>query len=473
MVRFLPAFLACLTFTLPAVASAASLHHIESMLPAGSQLALSIQQARDGKNLAAVDDDILLPPASTQKVVTALAASLYLPEDFTFDTLVQQSGKDIVFSFSGDPTLSRKDLRLLVSALKAKGINTIRGDIWLDGTTFTGYEQAVGWPWDILGVCYSAPSSAIALERNCVQGSIYSEKGAKNTRTFIPGHQPVTVATDALAVTQEEQQAMLCDLELHYDNQNNYKLSGCLPHRTSPLPLKFAIQNPQKYVQDVLLDELKKSAIRFKGNVRIGSPEGNKTFVARHRSVPRNELLNIMLKRSDNMIADNLLKTIGQRYYNQPGSFANGAAAIKAIIKEKTSIDLNHAVIVDGSGLSRNNRMTASQLMDVIRYVYSHPDLGILAMLPVSGVDGTLKYRSSVRYAPLKQRLAAKTGSLYGSYNLAGVLKNDSGDDILVVQLVTNYHIPESDDRPANQASPITQFERELYQALLTSSLTP
>ncbi|CZF84801.1 D-alanyl-D-alanine carboxypeptidase DacB precursor [Grimontia celer] len=453
-------------------AYAVPLNKIEAMLPAGSQLALSVLDANSGSSILSVDEDILLPPASTQKVVTALAASLYLPKNFAFETSVEQAGKDIVFTFSGDPTLTRKDLKLLVGALKAKGIKRIRGDVWLDGTVFSGYERAVGWPWDILGVCYSAPSSAVALERNCVQGSIYSEKGRQKTRVFVPEHQPVQVSTDALVVTKTEQEASLCDLELHYDNNNQYQLGGCLQQRSKPLPLKFAVQNPQKYVEDVLAAELKTAAIRLEGSIRVGFPKGNRTFLAKHSSDTRDALLKIMLKRSDNLLADNLLKTMGHRYFGKAGTFANGAAAVKAILQEKAGLDLTYAVMVDGSGLSRNNRMTASQLMNVMQYVYENPSLGVLAMLPVSGVDGTLKYRSSVRHAPLKQRLSAKTGSLYGSYNLAGVLKNEQGKDILVVQLVTNYHIPKSDDRPANVASPITQFERELYQALLTSSLT-
>ncbi|KXF79675.1 serine-type D-Ala-D-Ala carboxypeptidase [Enterovibrio coralii] len=445
---------------------------IESMLPAGSQLALLAVDAKSQQQIANIDSETLLPPASTQKVVTALAASLYLPQDFRFETVVERTGKDIVFRFGGDPTLKRKDLQLLVSALKAKGIRQINGDIWLDGSIFKGYERAIGWPWDILGVCYSAPSSSITLERNCVQGSIYSENGKRLTRVFVPDHQPVSVKTDALAVSEDKQKSLHCDLELHYDNNNRYQLSGCLPYRKNPLPLKFAIQNPDLYVSDVLKEELKRAAINVKGDIRVGSPKGKRAFIAKHVSAPRDDLLKVMLKRSDNLIADNLLKTLGHRYYEQAGSFTNGAAAIKAILKDKADINLHTAVLVDGSGLSRNNRMTAQQIMDVLSYVYKHPQSGIVSMLPVSGVDGTLKYRNSVRYAPIKTRLAAKTGSLYGSYNLAGILKNQQGKDVLVVQLVTNYHIPASEDRPDNVASPITQFERELYQALFTSSLT-
>lgn len=443
---------------------------LKSMLPAGSQLALLAINTKSQDQIANIDSETLLPPASTQKVVTALAASLYLPKDFRFETVVERTGKDIVFRFGGDPTLTRKNLQLLVSALKARGIRQINGDVWLDGSIFTGYQRAIGWPWDILGVCYSAPSSSISVERNCVQGSIYSEQGKRMTRVFVPTHQPVKVTTDALAVTDEKQKSLHCDLELHYDNNNHYQLSGCLPYRKNPLPLKFAVQNPEYYVSDVLKSELKRAAITVKGKIKIGSPEGKRSFIAKHTSAPRDELLSVMLKRSDNLIADNLLKTMGHRYYQQPGSFTNGAAAIKAILKEKAGINLHTAVLVDGSGLSRNNRMTAQQLMDVLSYVYQHPQSGIVGMLPVSGVDGTLKYRNSVRYAPLKTRLTAKTGSLYGSYNLAGILKNQRDQDVLVVQLVTNYHIPETEERADNIASPITQFERELYQALFTST---
>lgn len=467
MVRFL-----LILLVLPFVAHAVPLTKIEAMLPKGSLLALSVADANSGKKVLALDEEILLPPASTQKIVTALAAALALPADFAFKTQVEQLGNDVVFTFSGDPTLTRKDLRLLVSALKAKGVTRIRGDIWLDGSVFSGYERAVGWPWDILGVCYSAPSSAIALERNCVQGSIYSDKNRRLTRVFVPEHQPVSIATDALSVTKSQQEASYCDLELNVDSNNHYQLSGCLVHRSSPLPLKFAVQNPQKYMQDVLRAELKAAAIPVDGEIELGAPQGQRRFIAQHTSPTRDSLLNTMLKRSDNLIADNILKTLGSQHFEQSGSFTNGAAAIKAILAEKAGLNLDNAVLVDGSGLSRNNRMSANQLMGVLKYVYDHPELGLLAMLPVSGVDGTLKYRASVRHAPLKQRLAAKTGSLYGSYNLAGVLKNDKGKDILVVQLVTNYHLPENTSRPSNQASPITQFERELYQALLTSSLT-
>ncbi|MGT0150760.1 D-alanyl-D-alanine carboxypeptidase [Vibrio metschnikovii] len=59
------------------------------------------------------------------------------------------------------------------------------GDIWLDISQFSGYQRAVGWPWDSLGVCYSAPVSAVNLDGNCIQASIYTQDNG-STRVYVP-----------------------------------------------------------------------------------------------------------------------------------------------------------------------------------------------------------------------------------------------------------------------------------------------
>ena len=190
-------------------------------------------------------------------------------------------------------------------------------------------------------------------------------------------------------------------------------------------------------------------------------------WIAGHRSAPLNELLDTMVKDSDNLYADNIAKTIGAKYFSQPGSFTNGSKAIKAILKDKANIDLEQAVIVDGSGLSRNNRMTASQMMEVITYLYQHDDtLNLLATMPVSGQSGTLRYRQSIRHKPLQGQIRAKSGSLYGTYNLAGTIKTQSGKTLIFVQMVSNYFPPERDESLPAIAPPIVTFEHELYRGL-------
>ena len=453
------------TFAIP-------IQNLESMLPAGSQLSLSIYDTSSKKSILTLDDDILLPPASTLKMATAIATTLAFPDNFTFKTKVYQSDKNIIFKFGGDPTLTRGNIRKLLQTIKNAGIKNIKGDILLDGTVFSGYEQAIGWPWDILGVCYSAPSSAISLDNNCVQGSIYSDKKKKITRVFVPQHHPVSISSDVIAVSKEEQKEGLCELQLHYSQENVYKLSGCLAYRNAPLALQFAIQNPTKYAQDVLRAEIKNAGIRFKGQIKTGQLNKTAKLITTHSSEPRDALLKRMLKDSDNLVADNLMKMIGHHYYKKPGTFSNGAMAMKMILKEKAGIDLTTAVITDGSGLSRNNRITGAQLIEILSFFYTKKGEHLVSMLPVSGMDGTLKYRHSVRYPPLKESLKAKTGSLFGSHNLAGIFTNEKGHNLLVVQLVSNYHPLDTGEEIDPSQTPITRFEKALFQALHNSSLT-
>ena len=348
-----------------------------------------------------IDSGGFYPPASTLKLVTALAAKLELGDDFHYTTSIARSSKDAVISFSGDPTLQRDDLKSLLTQYAKSHSRTIKGNLYLDNSAYTGYQRAVGWPWDILGVCYSAPSSAMTLDSNCAQASIYT-KDNSTTRVYIPAHYPIDVTTTAATVTRSGQKATQCDLELITTLNNTYKLSGCLVERKKPLPLKFAIQNPELYTYQVVTSLLKELKIQVKGDVVIGKKaKVNKTIlVASHRSEKLPELLDTMLKKSDNLIADNLTKTLGATFYVQPGSFNNGTEAIKQILQTKANIDLSKAQLVDGSGLSRNNRMTSQTMAQVLRYIWDNDQhLNLIETMPTSGTDGTLKYRQSMRNA--------------------------------------------------------------------------
>lgn len=420
------------------------------------------------------NSDGFYPPASTLKLVTALAAKLELGDDFHYTTSIARSNRDVVISFSGDPTLQREDLKSLLAQYAKSQSRTIKGNLYLDNSAYTGYQRAVGWPWDILGVCYSAPSSAMTLDSNCAQASIYTKDNG-TTRVYIPAHYPIDVTTTAATVTRSGQKATQCDLELITTPDNAYKLSGCLIERKKPLPLKFAIQSPELYTSQVVSSLLKELKIQVKGDVILGKKEtaDKTTLIASHHSEKLPELLDTMLKKSDNLIADNLTKTLGATFYVQPGSFNNGTEAIKQILLTKANIDLSKAQLVDGSGLSRNNRMRSQTMAQVLRYIWENDQqLNLIDAMPTSGSDGTLKYRQSMRKAPIQGNIIAKSGSLYGSYNMAGFGLDKSGDpNSIFVQFVRDY-FPEKPDPDKPVEAPITQFERAFYKDVVEFSQT-
>lgn len=471
--RLLSTLLLC-SFPISALSVNAFAYAPLDTLPDGSSTSLILKSLSDDSSELDTNSDHFYPPASTLKLVTALAAKLELGDNFHYTTSIALSGNDSIISFSGDPTLQREQLKNLLAQYAKSQSRTIKGNLYLDNTAYTGYQRAVGWPWDILGVCYSAPSSAMTLDSNCAQASIYTKDNGA-TRVYIPAHYPIDVTTTAATVTRSGQKATQCDLELITTPDNAYKLSGCLVERKKPLPLKFAIQNPELYTSQVVSSLLKELKIQVKGDVIVGKKEkaDKTTLVASHHSEKLPELLDTMLKKSDNLIADNLTKTLGATFYVQPGSFNNGTEAIKQILLTKANIDLSKAQLVDGSGLSRNNRMTSQTMAQVLRYIWENDkQLNLIDAMPTSGIDGTLKYRQSMRKAPIQGNIIAKSGSLYGSYNMAGFGLDKSGNpNSVFVQFVRDY-FPEKLDPDKPVEAPITQFERAFYKDVVEFSQT-
>ncbi|WP_197283264.1 D-alanyl-D-alanine carboxypeptidase, partial [Vibrio coralliirubri] len=87
------------------------------------------------------NSDGFYPPASTLKLVTALAAKLELGDNFHYTTSIAHSGSDSIISFSGDPTLQREKLKSLLGQYVKSQSRTIKGNLYLDNSTFTGYQR--------------------------------------------------------------------------------------------------------------------------------------------------------------------------------------------------------------------------------------------------------------------------------------------------------------------------------------------
>ncbi|MCG3724572.1 serine-type D-Ala-D-Ala carboxypeptidase [Vibrio cincinnatiensis] len=441
-----------------------------SWLPSGIRSGLVIQTLTEAKPAFQHKTGDYFPPASTLKVITALASQLELGDQFSFETQLRSNNQDLALIFSGDPTLTTEHLKTLLLRYKQQKGTRIRGDIWLNTQHFTGYQRAVGWPWDSLGVCYSAPVSAVNIDGNCIQASIYTQEEG-TTRVYVPPHYPIYVESDAQTVTQAQQQAQHCDLELIASHDNHYRLSGCLAQRSQPLPLKFAIQNTELYAQRVIYQLLNQLGMTLEGEVKIGAPESQHwDNIATHQSEPLPQLLTTMLQDSDNLIADALLKTLGQKFFLQPGSFNNGSEALKQIIFARTGIDLNDAQIVDGSGLSRNNRIRLESMRQILYYLWQHDsELNLIQSLATAGESGTLRYRRSMRNENIRGRLKAKSGSLYGTHNMVGYSLDKAGKpQALFVQFITDYFPAEPDPLKPVEA-PITRFEQQFYQMILNT----
>lgn len=456
---------------------------LQSLLPKGTQVSYLVVDANSKKEIASFQEETLRTPASVQKLLTATTAKLQLGSNFRYKTVVEGDKAllkngiykgDLNLRFMGDPTLTRQHIRKLLQDIKDLGVNKIEGNILLDDSYFNGYQWSNGQPWNDLGVCYTSPANAIIINRNCVRGNLsLGADDAEKATLFIPTYEPINVTSDVSIVTKEQRKEQFCDLEITRDSHNKYHLWGCIVPRKRAFPLAFSVNEPSLYAQKIVTAELKQVGINIIGSVKVDpkatierSPQ--QSVLASHRSDVLDVLLKRMMKRSDNLIADSLFKTIGAEYYQQPGNYRNGAKAMRAILK-KNGVNLENAYIGDGSGLSRHNLMSPELFMSVMQFVYKQDKkLGLIKTLAVSGIDGTLKYHRGVNAPELKGKVIAKTGSLKGVGNLVGIVKSEDGDKLFVL-MVNGYNLNYRSTNakiPRDKKASIYLFEKAFFNKI-------
>ncbi|MGV3760443.1 MAG: D-alanyl-D-alanine carboxypeptidase/D-alanyl-D-alanine endopeptidase, partial [Actinomycetota bacterium] len=177
--------------------------------------------------------------------------------------------------------------------------------------------------------------------------------------------------------------------------------------------------DPAAHAAAVLTALLVERGVEVVGPPRSG-PAPDAPELAAITSAPLPEILDQLLRESDNMVAELLVKELG-RTVGDPTT-AGGALVVARALAE-LGLDTAGLVVADGSGLSTDDRATCTLLIDVLR----HPEVGetLQAGLAVAGETGTLA--EAFEGTSLEGVLAAKTGSLNAVAGLAGTVSDDDG----------------------------------------------
>lgn len=300
--------------------------------------------------------------------------------------------------------------------------------------------------------CFSAPPAAAIVDRNCFSISLYSAPKAGDTAFIrVASYYPVHMFSEVRTLAKGSPDAQYCELDVVPGELNRFTVTGCLTQRSEPLPLAFAVQDGASYAGAIVKDELRQSEIQIDGNLRRQTtPNAAATILAQTQSAPLSSLLHTMLKKSDNMIADTVFRTIGHERLGVPGTWRAGADSVRQILRQKAGINLGNTILVDGSGLSRHNLISPATMMQVLQYIAQNDQqLNIISMLPLAGHDGTLQYRGGLHEAGVDGKVSAKTGSLQGVYNLAGFITTASGQRMAFVQYLSGYAVPPQDQKSA------------------------
>jgi D-alanyl-D-alanine carboxypeptidase len=182
---------------------------------------------------------------------------------------------------------------------------------------------------------------------------------------------------------------------------------------------------------------------RSGGNLKEGGiPE--MTLLAEHLSPPMREVVALINKPSDNLLTEITLKTLGKEI-RSAGMTAAGVQVLREFL-QSAGLEMGAVHIVDGSGLSRINGVSAENFVRLLEYMHRSPHAEAFRdSLPVYGVDGTLRNR--LRGTPVQGNGYAKTGSLNRVSSVSGYLRTKSGRWLAFSIIMNAYNAPASDAR--------------------------
>jgi len=379
-----------------------------------------VRSATTGKILYSRQAYHLYAPASVQKLFTAIAALSYLGSNFHFTTQLLTQGQiknhtlrgNLTVKFSGDPELKTVDVDNLISKLRHLGITHISGRVYIDNMDYGPVPYAPGWMWDDLSYSYAAPLNAIIINRNkFLLQFIPAKKGEVRPKIY-PMLPPGVITIENNVITTSRF-LKRCPLTIYSDTHDHYRLAGCLNRSWGQQRRTLAIRDPNFYAKILIKQALQANSINYKGVITFHKAPSNTIVLAEHQSPSLRKMLKEMLKKSDNLTADTLLKKIGEVYYKEQGTWQNGLNAMKHIL-EPTGINFKNNLLNDGAGLSRYNLVTPQQLTKLLYYAYHNPNIrpSLMPALPIAGIDGTLIGR--MRSLASGRHVHAKTGSMTG-----------------------------------------------------------
>jgi D-alanyl-D-alanine carboxypeptidase/D-alanyl-D-alanine-endopeptidase (penicillin-binding protein 4) len=384
---------------------------------------------------------IPLTPASTLKVLTAEAALVYLKPDYRFTTQLLTDGKTIkngilqgnlYVVLSGDPSLTYNELVDLMLTLRTQQIEAVTGNVYIDHTAYDQIFYGPDWDYKDKVYCYAAPISASIINHNClplkVSPSNMPGQIAK-IETFPKYFYPIikNYVTTAPKHTR-------CGVRLSNDLSAGLEIEGCLTKGREAIGLSYVVTDIFEYNRALFRTVLSQLGVRVDGQVTFGSAPSNPAMIGYHSSKPLADLVNEMLKKSDNIIAGALFKKVGQIYTRKQGSWENGSYAVSQILSRAAGVNISGLRVLDGSGLSPSNQVTPSQLMQVLSFAYRHTATSdaFWDALPIAGVDGTLKHR----LGNLARKVRAKTGTISGVVSLAGYVTTSDKEMLAFVIMV-------------------------------------
>ncbi len=391
--------------------------------------------------IAEYEADVYATPASCQKIITALLAYKTFGGDWTYETKLfvtkkRSKTQDVIISFSGDPTFQRDDLVKLLTPLKGSQIS---GRIILDASLYKTPPHSPNIIIDDVGTDYAQPVSAMTVDKNIILVTV--EAGKDSSPARLTNTMGYVMDADVMTSTAPS------SIKLKWRGDRIVAM-GNMNADLPLLELKISPVDIDPYmIRKVrsVLEELK-----IKGKVEVIRDENQLptglTVIHSVRSAPLRVMIPPALKASDNLVFDSLyLKIIHHQKPVGIIDWGQGDEIIKSLIKQHFGIDMGKALLVDGSGLSRYNRIQPRKLFELLRKGHSVKEF--VEALPSPGELNT----TLVKRTHLPLGIKAKTGGMSGINCLCGYYRGTGNVKSFVI-MASSFAPPASEMYPVMDA---------------------
>jgi serine-type D-Ala-D-Ala carboxypeptidase/endopeptidase (penicillin-binding protein 4) len=410
-----------------------------------SAVSFAIVDVDSGNVVASLNGDTPRSPASTIKLVTTFAGLDLLGPTYTWRTRALLHGElnggvldgDLILKGGGDPYLTLERWWSFIRVLRAKGLKTIRGDIVIDDTAFALPPEDPAAFDGRPHRAYNAVPNALMVNFQSVEFRLVPNANARKIDIVsIPA--PVNLAIDnrvALVRGRCGAAAARVDFEVPSDDWDRVVFSGTLSGDCAELSIARVLLKAPTYAFGTFVELWRESGGEFNGKLRIEAAPPDAHPYASFDSLSLGEIVRLINKFSNNLMARHLLLTLGEERYGAPATPEKGAQAIADWWRAR-GLPLGDMVIDNGSGLSRITRISVFEMAAVLRAAYrSRYAPEFIASLPLAGMDGTLRSRM---LATAAGSVRLKTGHLDGVSGVAGYVRSTSGKTYVLVSLVND-----------------------------------
>ncbi|MCS6858175.1 MAG: D-alanyl-D-alanine carboxypeptidase/D-alanyl-D-alanine-endopeptidase [Sandaracinaceae bacterium] len=401
--------------------------------PQGSQVSVTVADASSGRILFAESPDLMLNPASNQKLLTAFAALSLLGPQMRFRTALfgqvqDQSVSPLIVRGHGDPTLRQSDLVELALELKRRGVARVDG-IVVDSSHFAGpllppaFEQQ---PHE--ASAFRPAISAVAVDGNAYTLRIWPGKAeGESARIEVDGAAYFRIENQVKTGPKNGTPMIVADQRAEKEHMW-LSVRGTIPLNSPPLFFRRRIEDPLRWTGHLLAEALERVGIRVSGTISVKGEldqSPSPPLLAMHLSQPLAQIIQAIGKHSDNFTAEMVFRAIGAERH-RPARHEDSVQAIRELLRREGFS--SEPKIVNGSGLYEGNLISSALITSILVRAFQEPSIRheFLSHLAIAGTDGTLEKR--LRDVPIRNVIRAKTGTLDDVIALSGyVLGQEAG----------------------------------------------